>query len=288
MQTISSMIHARLAARCVPLSGPAIPFYVQDMPIGRVTKSVCDVLVRWPRYFTSERSRVDLAPGLSDAKSRTAALAEVANVLHAEGHVTGWCNEQVSIFDPDDQQVLFFLERTALPCFGLPLRSVHLTGTTAANGGSMWLARRSMTKAVDPGLLDTLVGGAISARMSAFETLLKESWEEAGLAEDMVRSAAANGRVEVKRSVTVGWHHEVIEMYALDLPEDAVPKNMDGEVSEFLLIPLGQLPAMLAHSDDFTVEASYIIASHLMRDGFIDAHEKGASELRAFITGEMT
>jgi 8-oxo-dGTP pyrophosphatase MutT (NUDIX family) len=152
----------------------------------------------------------------------------------------------------------------------------------------MWLARRSMTKAVDPGLLDTLVGGAISARMSAFETLVKEAWEEAGLAEDMVRSATSTGWVEVKRSVTVGWHHEVIEMYALDLPEDAAPKNMDGEVSEFLLIPLGQLPPMLAHSDAFTVEASCIIASHLMRQGFINAHEKGASGLRAFIAGGVT
>ena len=43
----------------------------------------------------------------------------------------------------------------------------------------MWIARRSPAKAIDPGMLDNLVGGGVAAGQTITTTLIKEAWEEA-------------------------------------------------------------------------------------------------------------
>ncbi len=43
----------------------------------------------------------------------------------------------------------------------------------------MWIARRSPTKPIDPGMLDNLVGGGLAAGLTVAQTLVKEGWEEA-------------------------------------------------------------------------------------------------------------
>jgi hypothetical protein len=53
------------------------------------------------------------------------------------------------------------IERGVMRPLGLITQAVHLSGWS--EDGKLWVARRSLTKATDPGMWDTLVGGLVSA-----------------------------------------------------------------------------------------------------------------------------
>lgn len=86
---------------------------------------------------------------------------------------------------------LLRMERAAMIYFGVPSFGVHLNGYVRdANSGrpaAVWIARRSMSKATYPGLLDQMVAGGQPAGMSFQENIRKESEEEASLPPDVVR-----------------------------------------------------------------------------------------------------
>ena len=68
--------------------------------------------------------------------------------------------------------------------------ATHVNGTTRRDGSTvMWIARRSPRKAIDPGMLDNLVGGGIAAGATIEGTVVKEAWEEAGLASEVALKA---------------------------------------------------------------------------------------------------
>jgi 8-oxo-dGTP pyrophosphatase MutT (NUDIX family) len=147
--------------------------------------------------------------------------------LAGEGFIPGWRNERYRIAD------LFDIERAAARPFGLTTQAVHLNGIV---GERMWLARRSATKPIDPGLLDNLVGGGVTAGLTQLQVLVKEAWEEAGISATLAQKAAPGGTMSVLREVPEGVQSEIISIYDLELPEDFQPRNQDGEVSEFQLL----------------------------------------------------
>ena len=63
-----------------------------------------------------------------------------------------------------------------------------------------------------PGYLDNSVGGGIPSGMGMFESLVKESMEEASLPEDLVRKhARAVGVVSYFFRTTTGWMQPEVE-----------------------------------------------------------------------------
>jgi 8-oxo-dGTP pyrophosphatase MutT (NUDIX family) len=168
-------------------------------------------------------------------------LDPVVEQLAREGFIPGWRNERYRIED------LFEIERAAARPFGFTTQAVHLNGIV---GGRMWLARRSATKPIDPGLLDNLVGGGVSAGFSIEETLRKEAWEEAGIPEQLVARATRAGTVRVLREVPEG---------NLSLPEAFTPRNQDGEVQEFRLASFDEVRAC----EDMTHEAKLVALDYL-------------------------
>src|SRR5918992_1459821 len=105
--------------------------------------------------------------------------------LFCAGRHVGWLRPQLAarlgawpaVFRSQSDQVQL-LERAAARPFGLTTYAVHLNGISF-DENNMWIARRSAAKPIDPGMLDNLVGGGISAGSSLEETLVKEAWEEA-------------------------------------------------------------------------------------------------------------
>ena len=56
------------------------------------------------------------------------------------------------------------IERASARFWGTLTLGAHATGYTRSAGGrpeALWIARRSFTKATDPGMLDNLVGGGV-------------------------------------------------------------------------------------------------------------------------------
>jgi len=106
--------------------------------------------------------------GINTPNSRTVALDSVSAALATDGLLSAWRNERYAVSEGFGTEPLFLLERAAARFFGITTYSAHVNGlvqreTPEGHDHAMWIARRSPTKAIDPGLLDNLVGGGIAA-----------------------------------------------------------------------------------------------------------------------------
>ena len=214
--------------------------------IGWLTPTLAARLGAWPAVFECGPQKVVLL--------NIREFPSVVEALAAEGFIPGWRNERYRIED------LFEIERAAARPFGLTTHAVHVNGIS--HDGKMWLARRSATKPIDPGLLDNLVGGGLTAGLSVEQVLIKEAWEEAGIPAETARRARPGGTAHILRAVPEGVQSEAVHVYDLELPEGFQPRNQDGEVSEFLLVELHAveelaltLEAQLAAKDYFSRRA---------------------------------
>ena len=257
---IDDAILAAIAARLTHASTlPAVrfrPVVIGEVDVGRVDDVRAKRLAAFDCFRVTEAAVV-LDPALSGPDVRSAALASVALALRGEGALPAWRGELYAIARGFGAAPLAVIERGAARYFGLRTYAAHLNGVIEDGGNRMWLARRSPRKAVDPGLLDNLVGGGIAAGMRVDDTLVKEAREEAAIDAPLARCARAAG---------------VVHEQDLALPPDFVPRNTDGEVSEHRLVALEDVPRMLARADGpdaLAVDASLVVLDFLLRHGAI-------------------
>lgn len=257
--------HASHAGRELPV----LPFYAREHVVGWLRPSFADLLRRWPHVFEVNPAYVTLHAKPDTAQGRSDAMAEVTRELARDGVIRGWRDELVSVSHHYAAPELFRVERAASRYFGLMAYGAHLNGFTRDKGlAHCWVARRSADKAVDPGKLDNLVGGRISAGLSVDETLRKEAWEEAGIAPSMLGDLTCLGAVRVEYSVPEGLHREILFVHDLWLPGDFKPVNQDGEVSEIRCMPVEEVLQNLL-TGDFTLDSGVVMIDGLLRLGAV-------------------
>lgn len=218
-----------------------VPLFAGRARIGWLRPELAARLGSWPKVFKSTAEQVTLVdPG---------ALAAVVEELAEEGFIPGWRNERYRIADS------FEVERAAARPFGFATQAVHMNGIVA---DSMWLARRAETKPTDPGMLDNLVGGGMTAGFSQEQVLIKEAWEEAGVPAQLARRAKRGGTIELLREVPEGVQCELIHVYHLELPVDFTPQNQDGEVAEVKRVPLDEALRLARDTEEMTVDAALV------------------------------
>ena len=276
---------ARLASRLGrALAAPAeeyVRWSVDGRVVGSITPQRALRLEAWPSVFVRGADGIELAPSLASAEARTRALDGVARTLAAEGALSAWRDERYAVAATLGDPPLLELERAAARFFGIHTYAAHANGLVRdAAGWRMWLARRSPTKPIDPGLLDNLVGGGIAAGSGARSTLVREAFEEAGIPPDLAERAQAVGRVEIRRDQPDGLQRETIEVYDLWLPQDFVPRNQDGEAVEHRLCAPEAVLSILG-ADDITTDASLVIVDFLLRHGAIPGDDPSFEALSA-------
>ena len=240
-------------------------FLVADQLVGWITPERAERLARWPEILRRSGRGIEMAPKLDTPESRTTALAVIAHTLSMETALTAWRDERYAVLAGQNRRPLFEIERSAARYFGIHTFAAHGNGLVGdADHWQMWLARRSAAKAIDPGLLDNLVGGGIASGSDAATTLVKEAWEEAGLPADAARRAKAAGFVDICRDQPDGLQRETIHVYDLWLSAEFEPANQDGEAVEHRLSSADALLPVLA-SDEITADASLVIVDFLLR-----------------------
>ncbi|KAF8461382.1 NUDIX hydrolase domain-like protein [Kalaharituber pfeilii] len=193
----------------------------------------------------------------------------------------GWRGELYPVYAPRSN-VLFEIERSACSLFGLVTYGVHMTayvrGDKFAGGMALWIPTRSRTKPTYPGRLDNTVGGGITSGYTAFETIVKESAEEASLPEDLVREhAKCVGVISYFLLSNEGTGGEIGLMqpevqicYDLDLTgrEDVVPQPCDDEVEEFELMDLEKVRKAL-RAGRFKTNCAIMVLDFFIRHNII-------------------
>ena len=90
---------------------------------------------------------------------------------------------------------------------------------------------------------------------------IRELHEEAGLPAEIAGRVQAAGRVLTRRREKEGWHDEALLVYNLMLPDGVVPRNIDGEVSDFLCLSPGEA---MARMNEMTEDAAGVLAQGLL------------------------
>ncbi|NDH36064.1 MAG: NUDIX domain-containing protein [Betaproteobacteria bacterium] len=195
-------------------------------------------------------------PGLTSGSESEASFQAIAWSWYQQGRLPAWRNECFDLYSPGSTTARFKLERVAARHLGFWTEAVHVNGIASA-GQSMWLARRSMHKDSDPGLLDNMVAGGLSAGESIEQCLWRECWEEAGLLADGPNAAALRAGLKALKPIHMqclegldsAWPHlrrERLYVFSLGLASDLAPSNQDGEVSEYLCVDRAQLRRLIA------------------------------------------
>jgi 8-oxo-dGTP pyrophosphatase MutT (NUDIX family) len=271
----------RLERALAPPARAYEAFVVEGHAVGWIIPERAKRLSRWRDIFLRSARGIELTPKLATREARSAALAEVARALSAEGALTAWRDELYAVAAEREGTVLCELERAAARYFGIHTSAAHANGLVGnSDRWRMWLARRSAVKPIDPGLLDNLVGGGISATSDVTSTLVKEAWEEAGIAPELARNARSAGTVEICRDQPDGLQRETIHVHDLWLSATFMPKNQDGEVVEHrLCVPKAMLSVL--ESDEITADASLVIVDFLLRGGHIASDDPAYAALDA-------
>lgn len=204
----------------------------------------------------------NMAPGVE----LDALLARIAETLRADGRAPGWRNELLDVWtDAGDPPVrVAAIERGVMRPLGLVTRAVHLNGWST--DGRLWVARRALTKATDPGMWDTLVGGLIGSGEPEQLALERECDEEAGLdAQDIAPRNALHQVTRMRRRIPEGYQAEDVLTCECVLEAHVIPKNRDGEVMEIRCLAPSEVLRML-QAGAFTVEAMIVITEDLLRN----------------------
>jgi 8-oxo-dGTP pyrophosphatase MutT (NUDIX family) len=258
------------------------PLLLGATRIGWVRHDNAGVLQRFPAIFrVSERDVALIAGGGFDALSE--AVDGVIEALVAEGRIDKWRHEDFAVVPRWGQSPLFKLDRGAVSFFGIRSYGIHLNGVRRdADALKLWIGRRAGDKKVAPDKLDNLVAGGIGYGHSLIETLIKEAAEEAALPQALAARALAVGALTYRMATAAGMREDVLFVFDLDIPADFTPRNTDGEIAAFHLLPAREIVARVRRSDDFKFNVNLVIIDFALRNGLITPDEP---DYLAIVTG---
>jgi 8-oxo-dGTP pyrophosphatase MutT (NUDIX family) len=198
--------------------------------------------------------------------SRPTLLSQTLRILAVRmrqgGFIPGWRNEEFAFIDAQGH-ALFQVERAAFRSFGFKSMASHINGFT--EHGQIWLGRRSENKQIDPGKLDNLSAGGVSADETPWVCASRELWEEAGIPKSIASEIQPAGRIEMRRPTPpLGFHAESLFVYDVLLPGNLLPTNRDGEVAGFIAVSYAEAAARIL-ADEFTADAALVTADFILR-----------------------
>ena len=258
------------ACNTARLPGQRRAFYAGAAHVGWVLPDLAEALAEFGGIrITPEGVRLD----------RPQDLYGIARTL-AEAGQFRFRGEVFDVRETADGPVLAQLDRGALPRFGVTSQGVHVNGLVRRDGATwLWVARRALNKANDPGKLDHIVAGGIPAGLTPDETLIKEAAEEAAIPASLAARAVQVGRIAYRMERPEGLRRDVLTCYDLDVPEDFTPHPADGEVEGFELWPIERAFAEVRDGNGFKFNVNLVLTGLFLRLGLIAGAE--AEQVRA-------
>lgn len=266
-----------------PLNEVFLPWLVDDVTVGWMRPAFVEHLQAFDAVFELGADSVRLHHALQGFAARSAALGDVARALAAQGLVAPFMDEPYAVTANSRDAALCVIDRAAAAYFGVRSFGQHLNGFVRRDDGiHMWLGRRARDRLLFPGALDNMVAGGLPHGSALADNLVKECAEEAGLPEALARKAIPVGAISYRRVAKRGLRRDVLYCYDLELPHDFVPRNSDGEVEEFMLLPLAEVAQIVRDTDEFKLNCNLVVIDFLIRHGYLQPH---SDEYLALVSG---
>jgi 8-oxo-dGTP pyrophosphatase MutT (NUDIX family) len=250
-------------------------FRVAGHPVGWVRHELARRLVDWPELFVTGESELSLADDLADYAARTRAMDQFTRAVAAAGLLPRLRGEAYPVLTEWGAEPLLALDRAVVPWFGIEAYGLHVNGyvRTPDGGLHMWVARRAADRLVAPGKLDNLVAGGQPVGLSLAENLVKEAYEEAGIGPGLAGRAKPVGAIRYRLETEAGVKPDTLFLFDLELEPGFRPRNTDGEVEAFVLMPVAEVAAIVRDSDAFKFNCNLVVIDFLIRHGVIGPDE---------------
>jgi hypothetical protein len=246
-----------------------VPLTAANARIGLLRRDNADALRRFCDVFAVGEHSVELVAG-GDVDAVSRAVDAVVDALVAEHRVPKWRNETFAVAPRWDMPPVFRLDRGAVPFFGTRAYGVHVNGYHRRGDALfLWVGRRSPDKQVAPNKLDNLVAGGIGNGHGVDETLVKEGEEEASISASLIQHAVPAGAVSYRMETRLGIRDDVLFVYDLETPAYFVPKNRDGEIVQFELMPARDVLDRVRTTSDFKFNVNLVILDFAVRHGLL-------------------
>lgn len=266
--------------------GRYVPWHADGRRAGFVRADRCGWLLQQAGFVADTDGRLLLLGDDFDARSRH--LAALAHQLAGSGQIGPLRGESYAVAEDLHAAPLARLDRAAVPWFGVRPFGVHCNGyVRAADGIRLWVAERARDKPSFPGRWDNLAAGGQPFGLGLRDNLQKECAEEAGLPPALAATATPQGRITYVAEDAVGLKPDTLFCFDLELPADFVPRNRDGEVARFFLLPVAEVAAAVRDSRRFKPNCSLVVLDFLLRHGLLD-DELAAVERDALTTALRT
>ena len=265
-----------IAACNPPVDEPFWPFLIDGRAVGWVRPAFAAHLARYPQVFRVEQAdndqgQVGLVSGLDGFDARSAAIDGVVRRLAEAGVTPAVMGEPYPVTLAGRESALCVIDRSAAAFFGLRSFGQHLNGFVRQDDGlHMWIGRRARDRLLFPGALDNMVAGGLPHDLGLRENLFKECAEEAGIGPGLAARAVPVGVVSYTRVAPRGFRRDVLYCYDLEVPPDFEPRNTDGEVERFELLPLDEVARLVSETDEFKLNCNLVVIDFLIRHGWLD------------------
>jgi uncharacterized protein DUF4743 len=247
----------------------SVPLLAGNDRIGLLRRDNAAVLRRFPEVFAVGEDKVELL-ARGDVAAVSRAVDAVVDLLVTENRVPKWRNETFDVAPRWGAPAVFCLDRGAVPFFGTRAYGVHLNGYRRERDALyLWVGRRAPDKRVAPDKLDNLVAGGVGNGHGLDETLLKEGEEEASIPTSLTKRAIPVGAVSYRMETRLGIRDDVLFVYDLEMPGDFVPKNRDGEIVRFELMPASAVLERVRTTGDFKFNVNLVILDFALRHGIL-------------------
>ncbi|MDO5667906.1 MAG: DUF4743 domain-containing protein [Alcaligenaceae bacterium] len=211
-------------------------------------------------YFKQDELAVYLAEQNLSKTELNQVLLDVALCLRDAGLTRTWRDELLNVYA--EGSTIGQIERAAMRPLGLLTQAIHLNGWSPE--GDIYLQLRASTKAFDPNMWDTLVGGLLNAEDSLTEGLSRESQEEAGLSQTDIRQRTPIRTIlRMRRRLPEGYQLEDILVSDCIIPATAILENQDGEVERIEAFKPTEVIQMI-EDGIITIEAAIVLLDSLI------------------------
>jgi len=263
-----------------PALEPLIPLLIDQATVGWVRPGLARAIAAELPGFLLDSAGLGLAAGPADFPARSTALARVADWLVARGTVPSLLGEPYAVTPGGREQALAVIDRAAAPYLGIRTFGQHVNGFVRRQDTLwMWLGRRAHDRHYYPGCLDNLAAGGVPHALSLPANLLKECYEEAGISAELAGRAVPVGLVSYNRLTERGFRSDILYCYDLELPADFQPLNTDGEVEDFLCLPVDEVARLVRETNEFKLNCNLVIIDFLLRHGYISPQDPHYLEL---------
>ncbi len=246
------------------------PFLVAGERLGWLAPDAVESLSAHSGLFTQTAHGVALSESLTAPDARTQAIAEVAAELAGKGVTRTLTGELFAARNRWSDTPRFLIDRAAASYFGLRCYGVHLNGfVRKPDGLHFWIGTRAVAKPTYPGQLDNTVAGGQPYGLTLDENMIKECAEEAGIPEDMARTAQPVGCITYFREENSRIKPDCMFCYDLELPDGFDPVNTDGEIDRFDLMPAAEVMRLVRDTAEFKFNCSLALIDFFIRHGLL-------------------